>query len=107
MTYPVAYCVKCKAHTQTLNRHTVLLSNKARALRGTCPVCRSENYKILPSKSKDSGLGPMKKTAVPTLLPTTMIAHRFSYKFHWPEWVAYGFFALSCMIFVYVLSLRF
>jgi len=48
MSYPNAYCVKCGAHTDTLKKHTVLLQNNARALKGVCPACATEVYKILP-----------------------------------------------------------
>jgi len=50
--YPDAYCVKCKTTTKALKGHTVILSNDRRALRGVCPSCDSEIYKILP-KNKD------------------------------------------------------
>jgi hypothetical protein len=53
MSYPNAYCVKCGTHTETLSKHTVLLQNNARALRGVCQSCESEVYKILP-KLKDA-----------------------------------------------------
>ena len=46
--YPDAYCVKCKTNTPTLKGHTVILANDRRALRGICPNCSSEIYKILP-----------------------------------------------------------
>jgi hypothetical protein len=54
MTYPNAYCVKCGTHTDTLQKHTVTLQNQARALRGVCPDCASDVYKILP-KGRDFG----------------------------------------------------
>lgn len=50
--YPNAYCVKCGTHTETQKKHTVVLQNSARALRGICPACETEVYKILP-KLKD------------------------------------------------------
>lgn len=46
--YPNAYCVKCGAHTDTLKKHTVVLTNNSRALKGVCASCESEVYKILP-----------------------------------------------------------
>lgn len=47
-SYPNAYCVKCGTHTDTLKKHTVLLTNNSRALKGVCATCESEVYKILP-----------------------------------------------------------
>ena len=52
MTYPDAFCVKCGNHTSTLDKHTVLLSNSARALKGHCPKCQSMVYRILPKGKK-------------------------------------------------------
>ena len=49
--YPDAYCVKCKTNTPTLKGHTVILANDRRALRGVCPNCSSEIYKILPKEA--------------------------------------------------------
>lgn len=54
MSYPNAYCVKCGTHTDTLQKHTVVLQNNARALKGVCPTCETQVYKILP-KGKDFG----------------------------------------------------
>jgi hypothetical protein len=51
-SYPNAFCVKCGSHTDTLQKHTVLLQNNARALRGVCASCSSEVYKILPKGVK-------------------------------------------------------
>ena len=48
MSYPDAYCVKCGKHTATTQKQTVLLQNSARALKGVCPDCTTEVYKILP-----------------------------------------------------------
>ena len=48
MAYPNAFCVKCGTHTNTEQKHTVILSNNARALKGVCPTCDSKVYKILP-----------------------------------------------------------
>ena len=50
MPYPDAYCVRCKAHTDTLGKHTIVLSNKRRALKGVCPVCATETYRLMPEK---------------------------------------------------------
>lgn len=48
MAYPDAYCVKCGTHTSTQQKQTVVLQNNARALKGVCPKCESNVYKILP-----------------------------------------------------------
>lgn len=48
MSYPNAYCVRCGSHTDTLQKHTVVLQNSARALKGVCAKCESDVYKILP-----------------------------------------------------------
>ncbi len=50
MSYPSAYCIKCKAHTDTLGKHTVMLGNNRRALKGVCPVCATETYRFMPKK---------------------------------------------------------
>lgn len=48
MSYPNAFCVRCGSHTDTLQKHTVVLQNSARALKGVCARCESDVYKILP-----------------------------------------------------------
>ena len=48
--YPQAYCVKCRSHTNTKEKHTVLLQNNARALTGVCPDCASQVFKFMPRK---------------------------------------------------------
>lgn len=48
MSYPNAFCVRCGSHTDTLEKHTVVLQNSARALKGVCSKCESAVYKILP-----------------------------------------------------------
>ena len=48
MAYPNAYCVKCGTHTNTEQKHTVVLQNKSRALKGVCPKCESQVFKFLP-----------------------------------------------------------
>jgi len=48
MSYPNAFCVRCGSHTDTLEKHTVVLQNSARALKGVCAKCESAVYKILP-----------------------------------------------------------
>ena len=50
-SYPAAYCVKCKTHTDTKLKHTVILKNNTRALTGFCPQCQSKVYQFLPRKS--------------------------------------------------------
>lgn len=52
MGYPNAYCVKCGKQTPTLQKHTVVLESKARALRGVCRDCEADVYRILP-KDRD------------------------------------------------------
>ena len=52
MSYPDAYCVRCKSHTDTLGKHTIVLSNKRRALKGVCPVCATETYRLMPDKEE-------------------------------------------------------
>lgn len=52
MSYPSAYCIKCKAHTDTLGRHTIQLSNNRRAMKGICPVCATETYRFMPVKGQ-------------------------------------------------------
>jgi hypothetical protein len=51
MGYPEAYCLKCHGHTDTENRHTVILSNNSRALTGKCPKCQKQVYKFMPKKT--------------------------------------------------------
>ena len=55
MNYPEAYCVKCHAHTDTQNRHTLVMSNQSRAMSGYCPDCGHQVYKILPKKDAERG----------------------------------------------------
>lgn len=47
MSYPSVFCVKCKSHTDILDRHTIQLSNNRRALKGVCPVCATETYRLM------------------------------------------------------------
>lgn len=107
MSYPAAYCVKCRTHTDTRNKETIILSNKARALKGYCPVCYSENYKFMPAKTFSGQPLGQEKTAVKTLLPTTAVARQFGYSMDWQKWMIYAFFVMSCVTFGYVLSIRF
>jgi Domain of unknown function (DUF5679) len=46
--YPNAYCVKCGGETPTNFKHTVVLANHSRALKGLCSQCESEVYRIMP-----------------------------------------------------------
>ncbi|SME88374.1 DUF5679 domain-containing protein [Pseudobacteriovorax antillogorgiicola] len=108
MSYPAAYCVKCKAHTNTLNKHSVVLANNSRALRGQCPVCLSENYQFLPAKDNWAFIKSEHGSANGrTLLPTTVAAKKISHGTTWGRWAVYAFFVMSCIAFGYVLSLRF
>lgn len=50
MSYPNAYCVKCGKQTESLHKHTVVMQNGSRAVKGVCSSCTSEVYKILPKK---------------------------------------------------------
>ncbi len=49
-----AYCVKCKAKREVKDGKEVEMKGKGgakrRALSGTCPVCGTKMFKILPSK---------------------------------------------------------
>ena len=107
MSYSAAYCVKCRTHTDTVNRETVILANKSRALKGECPVCNSENYRFLPPKEGSKFPIGQGRTAVQTLLPTTMVTQNFSHQLEWVKWMVYSFFVMSCVVFGYVLSLRY
>lgn len=52
MSYPNAFCVKCGQHTESLQKHTVVMQNGSRAVKGVCAACATEVYKIVP-KDKD------------------------------------------------------
>lgn len=60
MSYPSVYCVRCKTHTDTLGRHTIILSNNRRALKGVCPICASETYRMMPRKKTEAKAAPEK-----------------------------------------------
>jgi len=51
---PEAYCVKCKQKREMKDPVEVEMKGKGttkrRALKGTCPVCGTGMYRILPSK---------------------------------------------------------
>ncbi|MGD0782580.1 MAG: DUF5679 domain-containing protein [Candidatus Aminicenantales bacterium] len=42
------YCVKCKAKREMANVKQVKMANGRPALKGTCPVCGTGMFKILP-----------------------------------------------------------
>ena len=42
------YCVKCKAKRMMANVKQVKMANGRPALKGTCPVCGTGMFKILP-----------------------------------------------------------
>jgi len=42
------YCVRCKARKVMLDAEVVAMRNGRQAARGTCPVCGTGMYKILP-----------------------------------------------------------
>jgi len=41
------YCVKCKAKKEMANAQEVMMKNKRKALKGTCPDCGTKMFKIL------------------------------------------------------------
>ncbi len=49
---PEAFCVKCRRHTPTNMKRTVVLGKGKRALHGQCSVCDSEVYRFLKPKNK-------------------------------------------------------
>jgi Zn finger protein HypA/HybF involved in hydrogenase expression len=44
---PEAYCVKCKAKKEMANPEEVVMKNKRRAMKGTCPDCGTKMFRIL------------------------------------------------------------
>ena len=52
MSYSSVFCVKCKSHTDALDRHTIQLSNNRKALKGVCPICATETYRFMPDKGQ-------------------------------------------------------
>ncbi len=46
------YCVKCKAKRPIANAQQVTMANGRPALKGTCPVCGTGMFKILPPVKK-------------------------------------------------------
>lgn len=51
MGYPAVYCLKCQGYTNTQNRHSIILANNSRALKGLCPQCSKPVSQILPKKN--------------------------------------------------------
>lgn len=47
-----AYCVKCKAKQEMKDAQKVTMKNGRPAMKGTCSVCGTGMYKILPMKKK-------------------------------------------------------
>ena len=41
-----AYCVKCKGRRQMLGATPVVMKNRRRATKGTCPTCKTAMYRI-------------------------------------------------------------
>jgi len=41
------YCVKCKAKKEMSNSEEVVMKNKRRAMKGTCPDCGTKMFRIL------------------------------------------------------------
>lgn len=41
------YCVKCKAKREMKDSKEVVMKNKRKALKGTCPTCGTGMFKIL------------------------------------------------------------
>jgi len=81
MNYPDSYCIKCKKHTDTLGKHTIMLVNNRRALKGVCPVCATETYRFMPKKDDKLVIPPLsvissmqridKSPPVSAILPTS------------------------------------
>jgi len=77
--YPDSYCIKCKKHTDTLGKHTIMLVNNRRALKGVCPVCATETYRFMPKKDDVRVTPPLsvissiqpRNAPVSAVLPTT------------------------------------
>lgn len=40
------YCVKCKAKREIKNPQNVVLKNKKKAIKGTCPKCSTKMFRI-------------------------------------------------------------
>jgi hypothetical protein len=48
----VAYCVKCKQKREMKDTEKVTMKNGRPAMKGTCTVCGTGMYKILPADPK-------------------------------------------------------
>ena len=46
MAEVTGYCVKCKKKQKMENPKTVILKNKRKATKGTCPKCGTKMFKI-------------------------------------------------------------
>ena len=46
------YCVKCKTKRKISNAQEVKMANGRPALKGSCPVCGTGMFKILPPEKK-------------------------------------------------------
>ncbi len=88
MKYPDSYCIKCKKHTDTLGKHTIMLVNNRRALKGVCPVCATETYRFMPKKDDVRVTPPLsvissiqpRNAPVSAVLPTTTAKHLKEYR---------------------------
>jgi hypothetical protein len=49
MTEVVGYCVKCKEKRSIQDAKAVTMANGRPAMKGTCPVCGTGMFKILPT----------------------------------------------------------
>ena len=49
----VAYCVKCKTKREMKDAKKVEMKNGRPAMKGTCSVCGTGMYKILPKQQHD------------------------------------------------------
>lgn len=41
------YCVKCKSKREILNASEIVMKNKRKAVKGTCPTCGTGMFRIL------------------------------------------------------------
>ena len=47
----LGYCLKCKTSRDMLNEERITMKNGRPAARGTCPVCGTGMFKILPKSA--------------------------------------------------------
>jgi hypothetical protein len=110
--YPDAYCVKCREHTPTSKKHTIVLSSSARAMTGECPKCGSTVYKILPGKA-EAPKAPKGKSNIVSInhrswMQTAMsrhLAEKKAQSFHQPSFVygvSAGVLIMLAVIFTHV-----